>query len=514
MRSDFAIIINESPERRRSAVVRTRVANPDLEVIFAKGDIVVLFTQGGRAVVRPDVIVLGHLFSKTHPPKLIERFVDHERLSPGDILRSYWGSYIAMFPSEDGRTCTILRDPSAFMPCYYCGGPGEMMLASNAPLLCDACGHIADVDWQKLGRHLAMCVSTPEDTCLAGVGELIRGCSLTIDDKGFRIHVEWSPWSFTSAQSDLTAPMARDLVREAIMESVGAWASCYKKIIVLLSGGLDSSVVAAALAEHGGSEIHCLSLATDDPSGDETRYAKAVADSLQLTFIPGRYDLEGYEITRTVVDFLPRPGGRIAGHPARRECIKLAASHGIDAIFDGGGGDSVFCYRSSVVPFSDRLLVEGPGMSAFQTARDIHWMTRASLLEVIWRGVRRAYWQAPSYRWVRDVSFLKPRQWEAYRHPWLETPSGALPGKAAHIASLVFIHNFGEGVLGWPTTPCVSPLLSQPVLETCLRIPSWLWCSGGVNRALVREAFANDLPHKIMQRRWKGGKRSKSPTFS
>ncbi len=46
--------------------------------------------------------------------------------------------------------------------------------------------------------------------------------------------------------------------------------------------------------------------------------------------------------------------------------------------------------------------------------------------------------------------------------------------------------------------------MSQPLLEACLRIPSWLWCSGGNNRAIAREAFRDRLPAAVIDRRTKG----------
>jgi asparagine synthase (glutamine-hydrolysing) len=48
------------------------------------------------------------------------------------------------------------------------------------------------------------------------------------------------------------------------------------------------------------------------------------------------------------------------------------------------------------------------------------------------------------------------------------------------------------------------PLLSQPVMEACLKVPSWMWIAGGRNRAIARQAFADLLPSGILDRRSKG----------
>lgn len=52
--------------------------------------------------------------------------------------------------------------------------------------------------------------------------------------------------------------------------------------------------------------------------------------------------------------------------------------------------------------------------------------------------------------------------------------------------------------------PLRYPLLSQPLIELCLRIPSWFWIEGGRNRAIARDAFTGQLPPRILQRRTKG----------
>src|SRR3546814_15687375 len=53
--------------------------------------------------------------------------------------------------------------------------------------------------------------------------------------------------------------------------------------------------------------------------------------------------------------------------------------------------------------------------------------------------------------------------------------------------------------------PQITPLLSQPIVELCLSIPTWQWVRGGRDRAVARAAVADLLPALIAQRRTKGG---------
>jgi asparagine synthase (glutamine-hydrolysing) len=51
----------------------------------------------------------------------------------------------------------------------------------------------------------------------------------------------------------------------------------------------------------------------------------------------------------------------------------------------------------------------------------------------------------------------------------------------------------------------INPLVSQPIVEAALAVPSWRMVEGGVNRAMARAAFAARLPQDILSRRTKAG---------
>jgi asparagine synthase (glutamine-hydrolysing) len=72
---------------------------------------------------------------------------------------------------------------------------------------------------------------------------------------------------------------------------------------------------------------------------------------------------------------------------------------------------------------------------------------------------------------------------------------------------IVGIHHFladpGAG------QPCnLHPLICQPIIEQCLRIPSWLWVERGCDRAVARAAFRALLPDSVVERRGKGSLQS------
>jgi asparagine synthase (glutamine-hydrolysing) len=133
--------------------------------------------------------------------------------------------------------------------------------------------------------------------------------------------------------------------------------------------------------------------------------------------------------------------------------------------------------------------------------------TGCSFFDALGQGWRLAR-GSPAHRIRPNPLFLDPHFVGGLgpaelRHPWLDTPVGALPGKAVHISSILRVQPNLEASRGY-YLPVFSPLMSQPIVECCLEIPSWEWRAGGRDRALARSAFAADLPQSILNRRVKG----------
>ena len=137
------------------------------------------------------------------------------------------------------------------------------------------------------------------------------------------------------------------------------------------------------------------------------------------------------------------------------------------------------------------------------SAMDIAVMNHSTLWEASYRIVRRLIRRRP-FKNPADLRFLGP---DAYVHrpPAKSDQSGErLPGKAEHVRSVLSIHNYLEGHARASFAPVLSPLLSQPIVECCLSIPTWHWCAEGRNRAVARRAFRDRLPQSVLERRSKG----------
>src|SRR3546814_11427576 len=86
------------------------------------------------------------------------------------------------------------------------------------------------------------------------------------------------------------------------------------------------------------------------------------------------------------------------------------------------------------------------------------------------------------------------------RHPWLDAPPNAFIGDQERIGALVGTQGYFDGIARNRHWPMRFHLLSQLVVETCMRVPAWMWIRTGRNRAIARDAFADLLPADILHR--------------
>ena len=105
-------------------------------------------------------------------------------------------------------------------------------------------------------------------TILKGVHKLEPGCALALADGHVRA---WRYWSLPAPARPLTLPYgeAVERLRALLDEAVRSRLVSDVPLGIFLSGGIDSSTVAALAARHGALETFAIGF--DEPSFDESR---------------------------------------------------------------------------------------------------------------------------------------------------------------------------------------------------------------------------------------------------
>lgn len=454
---------------------------------------------------REGCIIWGALFDRRSVAFEI-RPADAELLAPAErFLTQFWGGYVAFRSQPDG--VEIFRDPSGMVPSYIAAIEGGQIFTSRPAMLFELELLTPEIDWSVVTQALAFRDLRPARTALRGVSELLPGMRLMVGSDGVRPSCVWTPWSFSTAELEVSSyGDAARMVQEAVMLVAKSWTRRTSRPIVELSGGLDSSIVAASLAS-AGSQPLCATFIPISGDSDERAYARATADHHGLALQEVELDLAVVDVTRSDSRALPRPCARNFAQALDRPLQRLGEATGADMFFSGGGGDNVFCHLQSALPIVDLAKRRGFGAHFGCAAMDVAEIADITFWEVLGAAAKRGLEKDRSLPKPRTNRFLAEAAWRDLpwpaENPWIEAARGALPGKRRHVWALASILNHLEGFGRQDLAPICSPLLAQPVMETCLRIPTWLWFEGGQNRSVAREAFRDMLPGTVIGRRTK-----------
>lgn len=509
MTARFAIGIGLSLDGQNA--LKKRIGDAEHEILLDSPGLVIAATSQMRTIeIGGFGFVIGALFS-CKDNQLVTTFDTETAIRIGrdcgqSLIECYWGDYVAVIRSA--ATVAVVRSPFGTLPCLYRPWAGGVVVASEIDSLEHATKVPNSVAFDQVARQLVVGDLRSSRTCLTDVHE-VRGGQVAFFAGTSRSHHEiWTPWSIARAipGCERTVSAAAHL-REIAIGCVSAKTRAFKKPLVLLSGGLDSSIVTACLAD-GRRDMTCLNLVAPASAGDERLYARAVAGHLGHDLLERPMPERSLELGTLAGVRLPRPVARSFEQRIYREAQAVAKEQGCDGIVDGGGGDNVFCSLQSASPAADCILDSDGRRRFWHTCNAIADMTNASIGRVVWKALRRATTRSRPYRWAINDRMLsaeaKATAAEAVGHPWLSMDPSRLPGRAAQIALLVAAQSFVEDGPHGAKTHVVSPLVSQPLIEHCLSIPSWQWFDRGCNRAVARHAFAPLLPASAVWRRGKG----------
>lgn len=499
MKGRFAIVAGAKREgivRRLTATGLERIAIADVDV-FADAHLNRFLNLRGPAMV------MGALFRRSDfaPIRTLDTGLAHAIAASGGryLIDHFWGGYVALAGEHGQYGTAVVRDPSAHVPLYRWALDGCDLYFNDFTLACSVSGQSPALDWTAIAHRLRFPALRIAETGLAAISEVIPGSRVSLDTG--ETDLLWKPWDFADAVSIKSDPAQ---LAETIDACTRSWTSLSDRINLELSGGLDSSIVAASVAATG-RDWRCVTYATDAAAGDERTYARAVATHFGAS-------LDEHVISADALDAIAAPRLRVrpGGFGVLSEIDHLLAAHAhpADVLFSGGGGDNIFCKTRAASPIVDALLLSGP-RAAWSATHDLADLCETSLWDALRHGGRQWLRRRRAWSWPKTDALLTHSALVPCRgHPWLDEGAKSWPGKRAHIAGLLGVLPFVDGYDRSFDFPLIYPLLSQPVVEHCLAVPSWRWIAGGRDRAYARDAFAARLPEIIIRRRSKGGLRS------
>jgi len=435
------------------------------------------------------------------------------------LVDNYWGRYIAIVRDTNTQATWILRDPQGgkipcMQTCYEevqiffsnmeeCIPQGLMRFTINEAQLA---AHVVDV---SLGAHAS---------ALNEISFVIPGECVTVHRNATTTREQyWDPVEIATSNVIEDIEEAAREARRVTQYCVWSWARDHKRILHHLSGGLDSAVVLSCLASAPTKPlVICLNTFERSTYGDERRFARLAAEhaGCKLFELENQTSDIGLEYLRNLKR-RPRPEnyqGPLENTEARRA---IAREWQLEASFDGSMGDPLFYNLEPRLIAYDYLRYYGIGRGAIQSAAAVARVTGGCAWTVLASAVGTCLfprlWKVQSLAGVGE-RLVKPEIIEVVRrsnqglHPWLKNRNRVPPGKQYQIKmlSFTFEYHVTDAEADYEPDIYIQPLLSQPLVELCLRIPTFVHSPFGVGRVTERKAFAESVPLEIIERTTKG----------
>ncbi len=263
-----------------------------------------------------------------------------------DCVDRFAGMFaFAVVEHGSGRT-VLARDRLGIKPLYLDEQPGRLRFASTLPALLAGGGVDTSLDTTALAYYMTFHSVVPAPrTILAGVRKLPPATVRIVESDGSSSErVYWSAdFSRDPARADWSERDWQDALLDSLRTAVERRMVADVPVGVLLSGGIDSSLVVALLAEAGQRDLQTFSIGFDSAggeSGDEFAYSSVVA---------GHFATDHHQISIDSARLLPGIDSAVAAMSepmVSHDCVAFYllsqdVSEAVKVVQSGQGADEV-----------------------------------------------------------------------------------------------------------------------------------------------------------------------------
>jgi asparagine synthase (glutamine-hydrolysing) len=185
------------------------------------------------------------------------------------------------FALWDARAKRLLlaRDRFGEKPLYWGIFKNQLLFASEPKALLAHPLVQPRLNLQSLRQYLAFDYVPAPLSIYEGIYKLPAAHALTLEDGQVEINSYWQ-LSYKTVESDFTEEAAGERLRELLFDAVRLRLMSDVPLGVLLSGGIDSSTIAALAARASTEAVKTFSVSFAESSFDESTYARRVAKFL------------------------------------------------------------------------------------------------------------------------------------------------------------------------------------------------------------------------------------------
>jgi asparagine synthase (glutamine-hydrolysing) len=258
------------------------------------------------------------------------------------FVQSLVGQFAFALHDRDSGTTHLVRDRLGVLPLYYAQEPGLVAFGSEIKAVFPALRRQPGVDVASLDAYLAGRSVPAPDTLFDGIAKLPAGHRAEVRRDG-RLSVSryWSP-SPADPPGTWTPESAVRAVDDAVTTAVGSALVADVPVGAYLSGGVDSSLIVAKIAQlQPGQRVRTFAAGFGDPRTDELRWARRVSEHVGTEHHEVMVDAGDFE---TLWPQLTYHRDAPVSEPADIAVFRLAqaARQSVRVVLSGEGGDELF----------------------------------------------------------------------------------------------------------------------------------------------------------------------------
>ena len=258
------------------------------------------------AELRERLIKRGHQFkTNSDTETIVHLYEDH-----GDELVGYLnGMFAFALWDERRRRLLIARDRCGEKPLYFTETPHSFIFASELKALIEHPQVQRRVNLLALRKYLQYEFVPSPHSMIEGVQKLRPAHRLVFENNQWRTQSYWQ-LSYEGERLEIDEEQAAEELHYRLRESVRMRLVSDVPLGILLSGGIDSSSVAAMASEAAAGRVKTFSIAFDEKSFDESSYAQLVANHLGTEHYEKRFtEREMLDIVPEIPRLLDEPLG-------------------------------------------------------------------------------------------------------------------------------------------------------------------------------------------------------------
>ena len=228
--------------------------------------------------LRAELESRGHRFSTRTDTEAILHL--YEELGP-ECLHKLNGQFALAIWDERERSLFLARDRVGVRPLFYTQSEGRLVFGSEIKSILAVPGVAAEFDPVGLAQVFTYWSPQSPATCFKGILELPPGHYLLARNGHLEMRRYWR-LEFDSPPRDRERPLPAyvEELRQLLLDATRIRLRADVPVGAYLSGGLDSSLIAAMVRQLGVSRLDTFSISFSDPRYDESPHQRRMAEFL------------------------------------------------------------------------------------------------------------------------------------------------------------------------------------------------------------------------------------------